>query len=85
MKKWSAIKQQDEAVPSAGSQGAAQGKLLCCQWRDGPDKMLLIDIPARVERGQRKLMFSHDGCSSPLVFFLLYNRKRPDFLLAVLF
>src|SRR5258707_12052881 len=33
---------------------AAQGKLLCCKWRDGRDKMLLIDIPARVERGQRK-------------------------------
>jgi hypothetical protein len=38
--------------------------------------MLLIDIPARVEGGQRKLMFCHDGCSSALNFLLFYNQKR---------
>src|SRR5260370_16678927 len=40
--------------------------------------MLLIDIPARVEGGQRKLMFCHDGCSSALNFLLLYNQWRPE-------
>jgi len=42
----------------------AQGKLLCCQGRDGRDKTLLIDIPTLVKEGaiifsRREIIFDH--------------------------